>query len=58
MLPAAGARGGMAAPLAVGVIGDAMGLRAGMAFLAAAPLVMMRAVARVLARRSGAESPS
>jgi fucose permease len=51
LLSASGSLGCMAAPLAVGVVGDAMGLRVGMAFLAAAPLVMMLAVGQVLASR-------
>jgi len=58
LLSAAGGMGCMAAPMVIGLAADQMGLRAGMAILAATPLVMMLTVGRVLGSRAGAESPS
>ena len=58
LLSAAGGMGCMVAPIVIGLAADEMGLRVGMAVLAAAPLAMMLTVGRMLGSRPGAESPS
>ena len=56
LLSAVGSLGCTAAPMAIGLAGDALGLRAGMALLAAAPLAAMLAMAILLRSQPAAKN--